>query len=55
MTATGSRLAILGHIDEKPAQGWGPVDWVGRVLQEAKFEEKKVFYIVRVLGFGETP
>ena len=43
MTARGSRLAILGHIDEKPAQGWGPVDWVGRVLQEAKFEEKKVF------------
>ena len=20
--------------------GWGPVDWMGRVLQEAKFEEK---------------
>ena len=22
--------------------GWGPVDWVGRVLPEAKFEEEKM-------------
>ena len=29
--------------------GWGPVDWVGRVLPEAKFENKCTLFFEKIL------
>ena len=31
--------------------GWGPVDWVGRVLPKPKFGEKKCTSFFEILGF----
>ena len=41
-----AKILTVGLVQNLNLNGWGPVDWVGRVLPEAKFENKTTLFFL---------